>query len=90
MALIAYYNRVLASTRHSLFFLNYGYHQQHDISPNDADQVLAAKEYLKELADAQKKAARLLKKSQEALLVQYNRKRRETPAFEEKELTWLL
>ena len=69
MALFAYNNKISASTRHSLFFLNYGYHSQHDISPNDANQIPAAKEYLKELADAQKKAARLLKRLQKAQTV---------------------
>ena len=34
--------------------------------------------------------ARLLKKSQKAQAVQYNRKRKETPAFKKRELTWLL
>ena len=90
MVLFAYNNGISASTGHSLFFLNYGYHSQHDISPNDANQVPAAKEYLKKLADAQEKAARLLKKLQKAQTVQYNCKKRETPAFEEEELTLLL
>ena len=89
VASFAYNNGISASTGHSLFFLNYGYHSQHDISPNDADQVPATKKYLKKLADAQEKAAGLLKRLQEAQSVQYNRKRRETPAFEKGELTWL-
>ena len=36
MALFAYNNGILARTRHSPFFLNYGYHSQHNISPNAA------------------------------------------------------
>ena len=90
MASFSYNNRVSASIRHSPFFLNYGYHPWHNISPNAAKQSPAAKEYLEELVNAQEKAARLLKKSQEAQAVQYNRKRRETPAFKKRELTWLL
>ena len=90
MASFAYNNGVLASIGHSPLFLNYGYHPQQDISPNTADQSPAAREYLKKLADAQEKAAGLLKKAQEAQAVQYNRKRQEAPAFEKKKLTWLL
>ena len=90
IASFAYNNKISASTGHSPFFLNYGYHPQHDISPNSADWVPAAKKYLKKLANAQEKAVGLLKKSQEAQVVQYNRKRRETPAFKKGELTWLL
>ena len=90
MSLFAYNNEVSASTGHSPFFLNYGYHPWHNISSNAAKQIPAAKEYLEKLASAQERTARLLKKAQEAQAVQYNRKRQETPAFEEKELFWLL
>ena len=90
MTSFAYNNKILASTGHSPFFLNYGYHPQHNISSNHAYQAPAAKKYLKKLADAQKKAARLLIKAQEAQAVQYNRKRKATPAFDKGELTWLL
>ena len=63
MASFAYSNEVSASTGHSPFFLDYGYHPRQDVSPNAAKQSPAAKEYLKELADAQEKAAGLLKKA---------------------------
>ena len=69
IASVAYNNRISASTEHSPFFLNYGYHPQHNISLDNADWVLAAKEYLKELANAKEKAAGLFKKSQEAQAV---------------------
>ena len=52
MASFAYNNGILASTEHSPFFLNYGYHPWHNMSPNAAEQILAAKEYLKKLANA--------------------------------------
>ena len=55
MALFAYNNGISASTGHSLFFLNYGYHPRHNISPNAAEQILAAKKYLKKLANIQEK-----------------------------------
>ena len=74
MALFAYNNRVSASTRHSLFFLHYGYHPRHNISPNTAEQIPAAKKYLEKLASTQKRAAGLLKKAQKAQAVQYNYK----------------
>ena len=90
MASFAYNNGILASMGHSPFFLNYGYQPQHNISPNHANQAPAAKEYLKKLADVQEKAAKLLIKAQEAQAVQYNCKRKETPAFKKRELTWLL
>ena len=59
---------------HSPFFLNYGYHSQHNISPDNADRVPATKKYLEKLPNAQEKVAGLLKKSQEAQTTQYNRK----------------
>ena len=57
MASFTYNNGVSASTGHSPFFLNYGYHPQRNISSNAAKQIPAAKEYLKKLAKAQEKAA---------------------------------
>ena len=72
MVFFKYNNRVLASTKHSPFFLNYGYYPWHNMSLNIAKQIPAAKEYLKKLADAQETAARLLQKAQEAQAVQYN------------------
>ena len=90
MALFAYNNGVSASTGHSPFFLNYSYHPRHNISPNAAKQIPAAKKYLEKLAGAQERAAGLLKKAQKTQAVQYNCKRQETPAFEEEELAWLL
>ena len=66
MASFTYNNRISASTGHSLFFLNYGYHPQHNMSPDTAEQIPAAKEYLKKLVDTQEKAARLLRMAQEA------------------------
>ena len=90
MVLFAYNNGVSASTGHNPFFLNYGYHPRHNISPDAAEQIPAAKKYLKKLAGAQERVAGLLKKAQKAQAVQYNCKRQETPAIEEKELVWLL
>ena len=88
--MFAYNNEILASTGHSSFFLNYGYHPQHNISSDHANWVPTAREYLEKLADAQEKAMGLLKKAQEAQAVQYNCKRWETPAFGKRKLAWLL
>ena len=63
MTSFAYNNRILTSTGHSSFFLNYGYHPWHNISPDQANWVLATNEYLKKLANAQEKATGLLKKA---------------------------
>ena len=63
MALFVYNNRISARTRHSSFFLNYGYPPRHNISSDAAKQILAAKEYLEKLAGAQERAAELLKKA---------------------------
>ena len=90
MVLFAYNNGVSASTGHSPFFLNYGYHPRHNISLNAAEQIPAAKKYLEKLAGAQERTAGLLKKAQKVQAVQYNCKRQETPTFEERELVWLL
>ena len=81
MASFAYNNKIFASTGHSPFFLNYGYHPWHNMSPNAAEQIPAAKEYLKKLAGAQEKAAGLLQKAQKAQAIQYNRKQQKAPAF---------
>ena len=59
MASFAYNNGISASTGHSPFFLNYGFHPRHNMSPNAAEQIPAAKKYLKKLANAQEKAAEL-------------------------------
>ena len=37
IAFFVYNNKTLASTRHSPFFLNYSYHPQHNISPENAN-----------------------------------------------------
>ena len=47
MASFAYNNEELASTGHSSFFLNYGYHPLQDISLNATDQSPTARKYLK-------------------------------------------
>ena len=55
IASFAYNNKISASTGHSSFFLNYGYHPQYNISLNKAERIPATKEYLKKLANAQEK-----------------------------------
>ena len=49
MASFAYNNRILASTGHNPFFLNYGYHSRHNMTPDAAKQIPATKEYLMKL-----------------------------------------
>ena len=85
-ASFAYNNGISASMGHSPFFLNFGYHFRHNIFSNAAKQIPATREYLKELAKAQKKATGLLQRAQEAQAVQYNCKRQEAPMFNKEKL----
>ena len=62
MAAFVYNNKVFACISNNLFFLNYVYYLKEKTSPDTAKQVLAAKKYIKKLADAQLKAIGLLQK----------------------------
>jgi transposase InsO family protein len=89
LAEFAYNDKVQASTKHSPFYLNYGFHPWKGSSPRREGRVEAAKDFADRMKETRVEAEAALRKAAEDMKRAYDRHRNPSPNFKVGDRVWL-
>ena len=89
LAEFAYNDKAQSSTRHSPFYLNYGFHPWKGSSPRREGKVEAAKEFADRMRGVREEAEAALRKAATDMKKAYDRQRSPSPDYKVGDRVWL-